>query len=198
MLRRLAPISVLVASLGSPASAQDPTAEFVALWTEFIEVCGPALAAPDQVLANNQPRPGYESHVYYATPDRSAISVQHFNLNANDYIELSLIRFGARHTLYCDVSRYNETAVYAGRADDVAESIRAIVAQSPGLEIAGGAFDLHPYSRLGQSFYPEDAAYHTTYVIDGVFPDFPLALTQFYIDDYGMYLVLVTSWSVEP
>ena len=198
MPRRLASISLLVASLGSPASAQDPTAEFVALWTEFIEVCGPALAAPDQVLANRQPRAGYDGHIYHSTPDQSAFSVQHVNLNANNYIELSLIRFGPRVTLYCDVSRYNETPVYEGRVSAVADMIRNIIGQSPGLDYAGGTIDLVPYSRLGDTFYPADSTYHTTYVIDGVFPDFPFALSQFYIDDYGMYLALATSWEVAP
>lgn len=178
--------------------AQDPVAEFVTLWTEYIDVCGPALAAPENVLANREPRAGYDTHLFHSTPDQSAISLQHFGLNENHYTELALTRFGDVFTLYCDVSRYAEYAVYEGRVPEVAEQLRAVVSQSPGLAIAGGGFDLLPDSVLGPEVFSQDIEYHTTYVIQGAFPDFPQALSQLYVDPYGMYLVVATSWSVAP
>ena len=156
------------------------------------------MASPDQVLENRQPRAGYDAHVFHSTSDQSAVSLQHFGLDQNNYVELALTRFGNAATLYCDVSRYSDGPVYGGRVAEVAETLRAVVAQSPGLEIAGGAFDLMPDSQLGPESFAQDVEYHSTFVIAGAFPDFPTALSQLYIDDYGMYLVLATSWSVDP
>lgn len=195
---RFAISAALAIGMSSPAMAQDATAEFVALWTEFIGFCGPALSAPQEVLANRQPRAGYDGHIYHSTDDQSAVSLQHFGVNENHYAELSLIRLGSTYTLYCDVSRYNDSPVYEGSIASVSETIRTVVAQSPGLAIAGGDFNLLPDSQFNAGIFGEDLEYHTTYVIDGAFPDFPLALSQLYIDPYGMYLVLANSWRAEP
>ena len=190
--------AALAIGMSSPALAQDPSEAFVSLWTEYLSICGPALAAPDQVLANRQLREGYDAHLFHSTADQTAISLEHHDEDFLNYAEVSLIRSDTLYALYCDISQYNDEEIYAGQIPAVGETIRTIVAQSPGLEITGGPFDLLPDSVLDRTYGFEGPEYGATFVITGAFPDFPLALTQLYIDDYGMYLVLVTSWRAEP
>ncbi|MEM1272896.1 MAG: hypothetical protein AAGF88_03710 [Pseudomonadota bacterium] len=192
----LAPLAVSLAiSTAAAQTEQDATSQFVTLWTDFLQFCGPGLSDPDAVFSTQTRFEGYAFASWYLTPEDTGIVIDHISEDFGRAMTMNLMRGQAGYTMDCEAEISSEEGPGGWVTDELASAVRGMIESNDDMVIAGGDLELHPASNSPLVDLENFNFQH--FVVEGVFPDQAGARVLVELSDVVMSIILYTDWERE-
>ena len=151
------------------AQPASPQALVLDLWTDFSETCVPYLANPEKALAT---RPtGEMGYQEYTTADRTVVHRHEGFFEEQDITRTVEVHLGGTAAMVaCEVIRSEDKQPFP--APQLADALRQMTSQLPGVTMFGGDMDLSDSSGSGAALvnYYDDEVLINAYVLEGALP----------------------------